>query len=63
MGQGPMTGRGMGYCPRGAGYGRSFGWRNFYTKKEESEILKDEQTMLEGELKAIKERLEEIKGQ
>ena len=62
-GQGTRTGRGMGNCPGGMGFGRGFGWRNFYTKKEESEMLKDEQIDLENELKAIKERLAEIKGQ
>lgn len=65
MGQGPGTGWGMGPCRGGRGYGneRGFGWRNFYTKKEESEMLKDEEQTLEQELKAIKERLAEIKGQ
>ena len=67
MGFGPGTGRGMGPCFRGMGwqkgFNRGFGWRNFYSKKEESEILREEADELEKELKAIKERLTEIKGQ
>lgn len=77
MGQGPRTGRGMGNCPgsssdtrQGMGFGRGFGrgfcrgfgWRNFFTKKEESEMLKEEKDALEGELKAIKERLSELES-
>ncbi len=58
------------------GWGRGFGWRRFWgypygaypyrpqiTKKEEEEILKDEERDLEEELKAIKARLAELKGQ
>ncbi len=67
LGYGPRTGRGMGFCGGGMGwgrgYGRGIGWRNFYTRKEESEMLKDEQAALEEELKAVKERLAEIDGQ
>lgn len=65
MGQGPMTGRGLGPCgggkAYGRGYGRGFGYRRFYTQREEGKILKDEQNMLKQELKAIKERLQELK--
>jgi len=53
-GLGPRTGRGMGPCCRG------LGCRRFFTKKEESELLKEEAQALEEELKAIKERLTEI---
>lgn len=65
MGQGPRTGRGMGNCPGGMGFGRGrgFGYRNFFTKKEEAEMLKEEKVALEEELKAVKERLSEIEGQ
>jgi hypothetical protein len=68
MGQGPRTGRGMGPCGGGMGFGCMRGngaglGRRFYTRKEESEILKDEAGVLEEELKAIKERLEEIGGE
>ena len=44
LGYGPGTGWGLGPCGAGVGWGRGrgrgFGWRRFYTKKEESEILK-----------------------
>jgi Family of unknown function (DUF5320) len=64
LGQGPMTGRGLGLCSGsmafGRGYGRGFGCRRFYTSEEEGEILKDEEKMLEQELKAVKERLQEL---
>jgi len=63
----------------GRGLGRGFGWRRFggygqwdypyqpyqpqITKKEEKEMLEDEVAGLEEELKAIKARLTELKGQ
>lgn len=61
----------------GRGYGRGLGWRGFrgygpwgdypyqptITKKEEKEVLEDEVTDLEEELKAVKARLSELKGQ
>ena len=68
QGQGPRTGRGMGPCEGGMGCGRGFGFgqgmggRRFFSKKEESEILDTEVEDLEAELKAIKERLGELKG-
>lgn len=66
QGFGPRSGRGMGPCGAGMGYGRGdargFG-RRFYTKKEESGILNEEVEDLEQELKAIKERLSELKDQ
>ena len=72
-GMGPC-GAGIGWR-RGGGRGRGFGWKSFWgypgpypyqpqiTKKEEKEILEDEVTDLEEELKAIKARLAELKGQ
>ena len=64
FGAGPRTGRGLGPCGRGMGYGCGAGYeRRFYTKVEESELLKEEEAELENELKAVKERLAEIKGQ
>ena len=67
LGYAPGTGWGMGPCGAGMGwrkgFGRGFGWRRFYTQKEETEILKEEAEDLEQELKAVKERLTEIKGQ
>ncbi|MGB9743614.1 MAG: DUF5320 domain-containing protein [Minisyncoccales bacterium] len=66
-GLGPGTGWGLGPCGAGMawrrGWGRSFGWRRFYTKKEEAEALKEEAEVLEEELKTIKERLAELKDQ
>jgi len=64
---------------RGLGYGRGFGWRRFggypwgypyetypyqpLTKEEEKKILEEDAADLEEELKAIKARLAELKGQ
>jgi len=56
---------------RGLGYGRGFGWRRYgaypyqpqITEKEEKEILEQDTKDLEEELKAIKARLAELKGQ
>ena len=71
MNPGPGFGRGW-----GRGYGRGLGWRRSWgygpwnypyqsqiTRKEEKEILEDEVTDLEEELKAVKVRLAELKGQ
>ncbi len=78
MGLGPGTGWGRGPCGAGLGrgYGRGFGWRRFrgygsyaypyqaqISRKEEKEILEDEVAGLEEELKAVKTRLTELKGQ
>jgi len=64
QGQGPRTGRGMGPCGGGVGcgFGQGMGGRRFFSKKEESEMLDTEVEELEAELKAIKERLVELKG-
>jgi len=75
-GQGPGTGWGLGPCGAGMGFrrggrGRGFGWRRFwgyyptpaFSKKEEKETLEEEVLLLEDELKAIKARLSELKGQ
>ncbi len=59
LGYGMRTGRGMGPCCGGRGiYGR-----RYFSKKEETEMLKDEITDLENEVKAAKERLFEIEDQ
>ena len=71
LGFGPGTGWGMGPCGLGMdwrrGFGRGFGrfWRfgSQITKKEEKEMLEEEINDLEDELKAVKERLSELKGQ
>ena len=66
-GFGPGTGWGLGPCGAGMGFrrgpGGGFGWRRFYTKKEEKEMLEEEMTLLEEEIKALKERLAELKGE
>lgn len=76
-GAGVGTGWGLGPCGagmgwrRGGGFGRGFGRGRFsgygpyqpqITEKEEKEMLGDEVTDLEDELKAIKTRLSELKG-
>jgi len=73
-GAGPGSGWGLGPCGAGMGwrrgggrgYGRGLGWRPYQpqiTKKEEKEILENDVTDLEEELKAIKARLSQLKGQ
>ena len=66
-GMGPGTGRGMGPCGygggMGCGFGRGMGGRQFFSRKEESEMLEDEVEDLENEMKAIKERIAELKAQ
>jgi Family of unknown function (DUF5320) len=65
-GEGPMTGRGMGSCGgqtrgRGQGCGRGFGFRRFFSQKEEVEDLKTYQEDLKAELKAVEEELKNDK--
>jgi len=76
-GIGAGTGRGMGPCGAGMGFrggirrGRGIGWRRFWgyypsfaiTEKEETEILSEEASALEEELKTIRNRLAELKKQ
>lgn len=75
-GQGPMTGRGMGYCaglnapgfmnPRlGRGFGRGFGWRARAIQVmpiQQPVVMteKQEKQFLEQELNALKEEMKEI---
>ncbi|MFC1789825.1 DUF5320 domain-containing protein [Patescibacteria group bacterium] len=74
LGAGPGTGWGMGPCGAGmglrrrrgkgwggCGFGRFWGQPQI-TKKEETEMLTEEAGALEDELKAIKERIVELKG-
>mgnify|MGYP001419416380 CR=1 FL=1 len=68
QGRGPMTGRVMGPCGRGMGCGRGFGYgrfagRTYLSQKEEVEGLEDEAKDMESDLKALRERIAEIKGQ
>lgn len=70
MGYGPKTGRGLGNCGNGRGWGNGFGcgfgrfWRfgNKVSAKEEKEILEQDVEVLQEELKAVKERLSGLKG-
>jgi len=68
-GMGPLTGRGMGACGGGFGCGRGLGrgygrfaGRAYLTNTEEVEGLEEEAKYLEADLKALKEKISEIKG-
>ncbi len=62
-GWGRGYGRGLGRG-RSGGYGPySYPYQSTITEKEEKEILKDELTNLEEDLKAVKARLSKLKGQ
>ena len=77
LGIGPRTGRGLGPCGVGLGFrrgsGRGFGFRWFdcpygiyptrITKKEELEMLDEEEKALEEDLKAIRKEKESFKAQ
>lgn len=69
MGQGPGTGRGMGYCGAGMRLGRNsrggygFGRRRFISPKNELNALEEEEKMIEDELAAIKEEKAALKDQ
>lgn len=73
-GQGPLTGRGLGPC--GRGMGRGMGWgrgygigygrfagRTYLSRGEEAADLEEEAKNLESDLKALKERIVEIKSE
>ena len=68
MGQGPMTGRGLGLCGRGQGLRRGFGFgfRNQVqpvelSKEQEKKILEAELAELESEKTEINKRLKDFK--
>jgi len=71
LGSGSGVGWGLGLCGAGMGWRRGFGrgfgrfWRfgSQITKKEEKEMLGEKVEVLEEELKAIKARISELKGQ
>ncbi len=79
LGYGSGAGRGLGHCGAGMAYGRRgggrdqkdldgefWGYRSYQpqiTKEEEKERLAQEVTNLQEELKVIKVRLTELKGQ
>ncbi len=65
-GNGPMTGRGMGYCRggigygmgRGAGFGRGLGW-GMYATPVAPISLAERKRMLEEELKQLEAQMKE----
>ena len=74
-GEGPMTGRGLGYCRgffrRGRGFGRGFRMRARMipvvqepqmTEAEEKSYLKQELELLKQETQEIEKRLKELKA-
>lgn len=72
-GAGPMTGRRMGPCGRGMGYGRGgygrgmgyggrYAGRCYLTASEELDSLKEEAVAMEADLKALKEQISEIEA-
>lgn len=70
LGQGPLTGRGLGLCGNGMiqgsgcrrGFGREFGFRRSIslTKDEEKKILESELEEIGLEKQEIEKRLKEI---
>jgi len=67
-GAGPGSGWGMGPCGCGGRWWRKdgssgMGWRRFYSKGEERENIESEIKVMEEDLQALKERLEELKAQ
>ncbi len=69
VGQGPKTGKGFGPCNGMAGRGLwncrrgGFGFRKFFSSKNNLETLENEEKILEEELKAIREEKAGLKGQ
>ena len=61
-GEGPMTGRGMGNCPgartgffgRRRGAQNGFGFRRFFSSKNQMPTLEEQEKFLEEELEAIR---------
>ncbi|MBU2575930.1 DUF5320 domain-containing protein [Patescibacteria group bacterium] len=60
MGQGPMTGRGMGPC---AFCARCPYFKKPLTKKDELEAIEDEEKMLKQELEAVQKEKQDLKAQ
>ena len=63
MGQGPMTGRGMGNCGGGMRRGFGFGCRRFISPKNEIASLDEQERMLKEELAIIQEEKKAISDQ
>ena len=69
LGQGPMTGRGLGPCGGGLGfgrgYGRGFGWRRwgyYPPAREEKEMIQEEMSVLKEQIKILEDRFKELKN-
>lgn len=66
VGQGRLTGRGLGPCGCGfrRGFGRGFGYKGYtsveLTKEEKQKILKAELVEVDTEKKAIEKELKEL---
>jgi len=79
MGQGPMTGRGMGPCGRGRGMGRGmgfrfgrgygrglgryFGWNEPQTKEEKTDDLKEYLNALKEEIEEAEKEIKDLQSQ
>ncbi len=65
LGQGPLTGRGWGYCGRGFRRGFGRGFRKIFTlnptKDQERKILEAELAEIEAEKAEIEKQLKETK--
>lgn len=68
MGQGPLTGRGLGPCARGSAFGRGMG-RGFgpryaepaaLTKEEQKKVLEAELKQIDIEKQELEKRLKEM---
>ncbi len=55
LGQGTMSGRGLGSCQAGLRRGFGFGFRRFYSAKNELASLEEEEKILKDELQVIAE--------
>jgi len=65
QGMGPRTGRAMGCCGSGSGYGCGcpMGYGRRLSRKSEAELLEDELQAIEEEKQEIKSRLDELKSE
>ena len=65
QGAGPKTGRGMGPCGnglrQGRGTGAGFGFRRFFSPKNDLATLENDEKMLEEELARVKEEKDALK--
>ncbi|HNV97190.1 MAG TPA: DUF5320 domain-containing protein [bacterium] len=67
MGQGALTGRGLGRCGNGMGIGygcrNGYGFRRFISSKNELQALENEEKMLLEELEIIKSEKQALKDE